>query len=146
MAHVIVKLAFTAITLTLMILAGRRFYPVEVDVPVLGFTLALLFSTWSILSLGFVIASIVPTARFAQPLGGMLLFPMVALSGLFYDLESLPRGLELVARALPVTYAVSLLRGIWSGAPWSAHLVDVAALIVVFAVCTGISAKVFRWE
>ncbi len=145
-AHVIVKLAFTAITLTLMLLAGRRFYPVEVDVPVLGFTLALLFSTWSILSLGFVIASIVPTARFAQPLGGMLLFPMVALSGLFYDLESLPRGLELVARALPVTYAVSLLRGIWSGAPWSAHLVDVAALIVVFAVCTGTSAKVFRWE
>ena len=145
-AHVIVKLTFTAATLALMILAGRRFYPVDVDMPVVGFTLALLFSTWSILSLGFVIASIVPTARFAQPLGGMLLFPMVALSGLFYDLETLPRALELVARALPITYAVSLLRGIWSGAPWSAHLLDVTALVVVFAVCTGISAKVFRWE
>ncbi len=145
-AHVVVKLAFTAATLTLMILAGRRFYPVDVDVPVLGFMLALLFSTWSMLSLGFVIASIVPTARFAQPLGGMLLFPMVALSGLFYDLEVLPRWLELGARALPVTYAVSLLRGIWSGSPWSAHLVDVTALIVVFVVCTGITTKVFRWE
>ena len=30
--------------------------------------------------------------------------------------------------ALPLTYAASLLQGIWVGDPWSAHLGDVAAL------------------
>jgi len=41
---------------------------------------------------------------------------------------------------------VSLLSGIWNGDAWSAHIGDVAALVVVFAVCTALSAKVFRWE
>src|SRR6202171_5464030 len=70
-AHVLVKLLLTAVTLALMLLAGKRYYPVDVDVPVFGFTMALLVSTLSILSLGFLIASIVPTARFAQPVGAI---------------------------------------------------------------------------
>jgi ABC-2 type transport system permease protein len=145
-AHVIVKLLLTAASLALMLLAGKRYYPAHVDVPVLGFSIALLISTWSILSIGFVIASIVPTARFAQPIGAVILYPMVALSGLFFPVEALPPALRMAARVLPLTYAVSLLQGIWKGDAWSAHAGDVAALVVVFAVCTALSAKVFRWE
>ena len=142
----VVKLIFTAATLALMVLAGRRFYPVGVDAPLAAFTVALAFSTWSLLSIGFVIASVVPTARFAQPLGALLLYPMIPLSGLFTPIETLPPGLETVARFLPLTYAVSLLRGIWSGNAWSAHLGDIAVLGLVFVVATGVASRVFRWE
>lgn len=145
-AHVLVKLVMTAITLALMILAGRRYVPAGAHVPVIGFTIALLFSTWSILSIGFVIASVVPTARFAQPIGGVILYPMIALSGLFVPVASFPPPLQIVARVLPLTYAASLLNGIWNGEPWSAHFGDVAGLIAVFAVCSMLSARVFRWE
>jgi ABC-2 type transport system permease protein len=41
---------------------------------------------------------------------------------------------------------VSLLQGIWKGEAWSAHLGDVVALVVVFVICTALSARVFRWE
>lgn len=145
-AHVIVKLVFTAITLAIMILAGRRYLPPDGDVPVLSYGVALLFSTWSILSIGFVIASLVPTARFAQPVTAVVLYPMVALSGLFYPLDAFPRPLEIVGRALPLTYAVSLLNGIWSGGAWSAHLGDLAVLSVTFLVFSVVSSRVFRWE
>jgi ABC-2 type transport system permease protein len=145
-AHVIVKLLLTAVTLFLMVLAGKRYYPVDLDVPVVGFAIALLISTWSILSIGFLIASIVPTARFAQPIGAVILYPMIAISGLFMPIESLPPIWQTVARMLPLTYSVSLLQGIWRGDGWSAHVGDVAALAVVFVVCTALSAKVFRWE
>ena len=145
-AHVIVKLLLTGVTLMLTGLAGRRYYPLDVNVPVLGFTIALLVSTLSILSIGFLIASIVPTARFAQPIGAVILYPMIAVSGLFVPVESLPPVLHAVARVLPLTYAVPLLQGIWNGDAWSAHVGDVAALAVVFVVCTALSAKVFRWE
>jgi ABC-2 type transport system permease protein len=145
-AHVIVKLILTAATLALMVLAGKRYYPVGVHVPLFGFTIALLISTLSILSIGFVIASIVPTARFAQPIGAAILYPMIAVSGLFMPVNSMPPALHAVARVLPMTYAVSLMEGIWKGDPWSAHMGDVAALAVVFVVCTALSAKVFRWE
>ena len=145
-AHVIVKLLLTVVTLMLAVLAGKRYYPLDVDVPVFGFTVALLVSTVSILSIGFLIASLVPTARFAQPVGGIILYPMIGLSGLFVRLESLPPALRSLARVLPLTYAVSLLEGIWKGDAWSAHMGDLAALAVTFIVCTALSAKVFRWE
>jgi ABC-2 type transport system permease protein len=145
-AHVIVKLLLTAATLALMVLAGKRYYPIGVHVPLFSFTIALLISTWSILSIGFLIASIVPTARFAQPIGAVILYPMIAVSGLFVPIEALPPVLQAVAKVLPLGYAVPLLQGIWNGDTWSAHVGDVAALAVVFAVCTGLSAKVFRWE
>jgi ABC-2 type transport system permease protein len=145
-AHVLVKLLFTAVTLALMILAGRRYYPLDAEAPLVSFTLALLFSTVSIVSLGFLVASVVPTARFAQPIGTLVFYPMLGLSGLFFPLDSLPSTLQTVARALPLTHAVSLLRGIWHGEGWSGHLGDVAALTLTFLVCTAVSARVFRWE
>jgi len=145
-AHVMVKLTLTVATLALLVIAGKRYYPVGVQVPFFAFAMALLITTWSILSIGFVIASIVPTARFAQPIGAIVLYPMIALSGLFVPLESLPPALHAVARVLPLTYAVSLLEGIWSGDAWLAHAGDVAALVVVFLICTALSTKVFRWE
>jgi ABC-2 type transport system permease protein len=145
-AHVIVKLILTASSLALMVLAGKRYYPVGVQVPFFSFTIALLISTWSILSIGFLIASIVPTARFAQPIGAIILYPMIAVSGLFVPIESLPPALRAVARIVPLTYTVSLLEGIWRGDAWSAHVGDVATLAFIFVACTALSAKVFRWE
>jgi ABC-2 type transport system permease protein len=145
-AHVLVKLLLTAATMTLMAFAGRRFYPVGANVPYVKFTVALLFSTVSILSIGFLIASLVPTARFAQPIGSLLLYPMLGLSGLFVPVDALPSSMQWLARVLPLTYAASLLKGVWNGDALSAHVGDVAALVAVFAVCTALSAKVFRWE
>jgi ABC-2 type transport system permease protein len=145
-AHVLAKLLLTAATLVLMVGAGKRYYPVGVHAPLVSFAIALMISTWSILSIGFLIASIVPTARFAQPIGAFILYPMIIVSGLFAPVESLPPALSAVSRVLPLTYAVSLLEGIWRGDRWSAHIPDVAALVVVFVICTALSAKVFRWE
>lgn len=145
-AHVLVKLLLTSATLILMALAGRRFYPAGISIPLVPFAIALVIGTWSVLSVGFLIASFVPTARFAQPIAAVIFYPMIALSGLFYPLSAFPPGLRLVARAMPLTYVVSLLMGILQGDPWSAHLGDLAALALVFAVCTALSSRVFRWE
>ena len=145
-AHVFVKLLLTAATLTLTILAGKRYYPVGTDVPVFSFGVALVLATWSILSVGFIIASIVPTARFAQPVGAIILYPMVALSGLFVPLEAMPPTLAKISSVLPLTYAVSLLRGVWRGDAWAAHLGDIGALVLVFALCTALASRIFRWE
>jgi ABC-2 type transport system permease protein len=145
-AHVIVKLLLTAATLALMVLAGKRYYPSGIHVPLFGFTMALLISTCSILSIGFLIASIVPTARFAQPIGAVIMYPMIAVSGLFVPVEALPPAARVVGKVVPLTYAVSLLEGIWRGDTWWAHTRDVAALAAAFIVCIALSAKVFRWE
>lgn len=145
-AHVIVKLLFTSLTLAAMMLAGRRYFPPGAHGPFLSFGAALVYGTLCTVSLGFVIASVVPTARFAQPVATLILYPMIGLSGLFVPIGALPPALRIVARALPTTYTVSLLRGIWRGDGWLAHAGDVGALALVFLILTAISARVFRWE
>lgn len=146
LAHVAVKLVFTAFTLGLMVLAGRRFYPVSLEFDVVFFGVALLFSTVSIISIGFVIASAVPTARFAQPIGSAILYPMLGISGIFAPIETLPRAWATLASVLPVTHAVALLKGAWVGASWMDHLPNLGVLALTIVVCTAVSARIFRWE
>jgi len=118
-AHVFIKLAFTVVSVGLLVLAG--FLPGALEVNLFSFTAALVLGTLSTLTLGFVIASLVPTARFAQPITAAVLYPMVALSGLFFPLDVLSRPLRVVALAFPPTHAVALLH-------------------------TALATKVFRWE
>lgn len=144
-AHVIVKLLLSGATLGLLVLAGKTLVGLPAAHP-MSFALALLLSLFSILSIGFVIASVVPTARFAQPVGSILLYPMLAVSGLFFPLDLLPPGWQTAVRCLPVTQAVSLLQGLWNGGSWSDHLVEVGALVMIFIICTALAGKIFRWE
>ena len=145
-AHVIVKLMFTAVTVTLMTFLGKRYLPVDIPIPWVTFTLAALISTLSILSLGFVLASLAPTARFAQPIGTIVLYPMIGISGLFRPVGELPGILQFAAHLTPATYAVNLMRGAWQGHSIFQHGMDLLALGLIFAGCTLVAVRVFRWE
>jgi len=145
-AHVLVKLLFTAVTLVLLLLLGKRYLPVDIPIPWLGFSAATMVSTLSILALGFVLASVAPTARFAQPIGTIVLYPMIGISGLFVPVDRMPGLLRLVAHLTPASYAVSLMRGAWHGDSWLSHGGDLLGLAAIFAVCTAVAARVFRWE
>ena len=145
-AHVLVKLLFTAATLVLTLLLGRRYFAVDVPIPWVAFTAATAASTLSILSLGFVLASVAPTARFAQPIGTIVLYPMVGFSGLFVPVDQMPFVLQILAHLTPGSYAVSLMRASWRHEPLLSHVGDLAGLAIIAAICTALSIKVFRWE
>jgi len=145
-AHVFIKLGVTVVSWGLLVLAGRRFFPGAMDVHMPSFTAALLLSTLSILSLGFVVASLVPTSRFSRPIVVGVFYPMIAVSGLFVPIERLPALLQIVAQGLPTTHAVGLMQGIWDGSGWAAHWGSVLGLVLVFGVCVALSTRVFRWE
>ncbi|BCS33101.1 transport permease protein [Luteitalea sp. TBR-22] len=146
LSHVIVKLGFTAVSLAALVLAGARSFGPAAGVPLASFALALLFTTLCLLSIAFIIASLVPTARFAQPLSTLVVYAMLGLSGLFVSIERLPPALQAVAHLLPLSYAVSLLRGVWRGDGWTAHLTEITVLTAMFLAGTAIAARVFRWE
>ena len=145
-AHVAVKLCLAVVTLLALMVVGRRVFPEQLNGPFVSFLLAVLFSTSSILAIGFVIASVISVSRFVQPVGALVFYPMLAMSGLFFPIDGLPPTLRLIARALPLTSAVSLMRGVWRGDGWLAHSTDIVALIIVMVVGVAISAKWFRWE
>jgi ABC-2 type transport system permease protein len=145
-AHVIVKLVFAGATLAALFAVGRRIVAFPPETPVVAFSIAVLLSTLSVLTMGFVVASLVPVARFAQPIGALIFYPMLGICGLFFPVEALPPTLRLIARVLPLTYAVSLMKGVWRGDSWLGHGTDLAALALTMAICLAISARWFRWE
>jgi ABC-2 type transport system permease protein len=145
-AHVLVKLFFTGISLALLVLAGRRFYPVPLHAHLAGFSLAVVVTTVTILSMGFIVASMGGAARFAQLIGSVIFYPMLVVSGMFVPLSSMPRPLALLGDVLPMSHAVALLRGAWVGANWLVLLPHLGALALTIAICLGLTARVFRWE
>jgi ABC-2 type transport system permease protein len=145
-AHVLVKLFFTGISLLLMVLAGRRFYPVTLHAHVPGFALAVAVTTVTILCMGFVVASWVGTARFAQLIGSVVFYPMLVISGMFVPLSSMPQPLAVLGNVLPMSHAVALLRGAWVGASWLVLLPHLGALALTTAICLALTTRVFRWE
>ena len=104
------------------------------------------FAGVSLLALGFVLASVVRTARFAQPLGSVLLYALLSISGLFFPIRVLPDVWRVVALASPLTHSVDLLRGLWAGAAWAGLWVAVLVLVANLAICMLVSSRVFRWE
>ena len=145
-AHVIVKLILTSASVGLLIVVGKSFFSVATPGSAVSVGVAVGIATVSILSLGFVIASIVPTARFAPLIAGTILYPQLGVSGLFVSVDSFPPALRILSDVSPLTHAVSLTRGMWEGEAWSGFGTELLALSVTFVVCVLVSSKVFRWE
>src|SRR5205814_2264504 len=102
------------------------------------FALAVVVTTVAILCMGFVVASMVGTARFAQLIGSVIFYPMLAVSGMFVPLASMPRPLRLIGSVLPMSHAVALLRGAWVGAGWLVLLPHLAALALTTVICLAL--------
>jgi ABC-2 type transport system permease protein len=107
-----------------------------------GFTLSAL----AFFSVGYVVASLSPTARVAQVIGQLAFFPMMFLSGAAFPAQIMPANVRHVSEALPLTYVVRLLQGLWSGDAWGGHLTEVAVLTAMVLVGTLVSSRTFRWE
>lgn len=107
--------------------------------------LALLLSAAAFSSLGALVSVAVKEVFEAQTLANFFRFPMMFLGGVFVPVDSLPVGLQIVARALPLTYAVEALRTALSGGSLRRAALDLAVLAAfaaaLFALAVYILAR-----
>ena len=89
---------------------------------------AMLLSAATFSALGALISVSVKEVFEAQTLANAFRFPMMFLSGVFVPLAALPPWLRVVARALPLTYAVEAMRGAMGGGDASRALLDLLVL------------------
>ena len=145
-AQVIVVFVLTGLGLFLLFAAGKLIYNVHFEGNIFSLLAGFVLSSLSFFGFGFILAGIMPTARTAQVVSLVLLYPMLILSGAAWPRELMPETVQKISTFLPLTYVVNLLRGLWAGASWGAHLVDVGVLVFMLLLGIGISAKTFRWE
>jgi ABC-2 type transport system permease protein len=145
-AQVIVLLLMTTFGMILLIIAGKLVYHMRFEGNVLSVLAGFILCSLSFFALGFVLAGLMPTARTAQVVGMVLLYPMLFLSGAGFPRELLPETIKKVSAFLPLTYVVNLLRGLWIGEAWGRHLLDVTVLVGILVLGVVISIFTFRWE
>jgi len=145
-ADVVSNLAMTLVGMGGLVLVGWALYRVRFEGHVGAVLAAVVLSALAMFSLGYLIASLVPTARAAQVVGLAVFYPMTFLSGAALPLELLPEGVRRVSDLLPLTFAVKLLRGLWIGDALRDHLLEIAVLLGVLVVATAVAARAFRWE
>ena len=129
-----------------LLLAGRLIYDVRFEGQPLNVLLAVLLGGLAMFSVGYLIASLAPSARAAQVIGMAIFYPMMFLSGAGMPLEILPATIQRISDFLPLTYVVKLLRGLWFGETWGQHLLETAVLLGILGICTALAARFFRWE
>ena len=145
-AQVVVMFAMTVGGMLLLIIAAKVVFALRFPGRVLDVVLVFVLSSFSFFSLGFVLASLVPTTRTAQVVAMVIFYPMIFLSGATFPHEVLPEGIKRFSQVLPLTHVVALLRNAWSGNGFAGQLNHVIVLAGIMIVGVAVSAKTFRWE
>ena len=145
-ADVLTNLVITLIGMVVLVAFGWLIYQVQFEGHVLSVLMAVILGGLSMFAVGYLIASIVPGARTAQVVGMVIFYPMMFLSGASVPLEVMPETVRRISDFIPLTYVVTLLRGLWFGNGWGEHLTEVIVLGGVLVVCAGLAARFFRWE
>jgi ABC-2 type transport system permease protein len=104
--------------------------------------LAMILAAAAFSALGVLVSVSVKEVFEAQTLANAFRFPMMFLGGVFVPVMSLPPGLQIVARALPLTYAVEALGAAMRGAGLAAASLDLLVLVGFTAVLLGLAVRV----
>jgi ABC-2 type transport system permease protein len=145
-AQVVVVFTMTCLGMFLLVIAGKLVYHVQFGGSVISMLGGFLLGSLSFFGIGFILAGIMPTARTAQIVAMVLLYPMLILSGAAWPRELMPVTIQKISAFVPLTYVVNLLRGLWVGESWGNHLLDVGVLAGMLLLGVIVSAKTFRWE
>jgi ABC-2 type transport system permease protein len=145
-AQVAVIYLMTALGMVLLIAGGKLVYGLRFAGDALSVFAGFTLSAFSMFAIGFVLASLAPTARTAQVAGMVIFYPMIFLTGATIPREVLPETIRQYSQWLPLTHVVTLLRGLWVGEAWGGHIKEVIVLAALLVVGVVVSAKAFRWE
>jgi ABC-2 type transport system permease protein len=124
---------------------------VSTDITVAGnwwsLGIILLLGTFTTAALGFVLSNLTASADGAVVAVHAIYIPMLFLCGAFIPLETMPKALQVIGHAMPLTYFVSPLRGVMvEGTGLMANAGDLLILLAWMVGGWIIAVKTFRWE
>jgi ABC-2 type transport system permease protein len=100
-----------------------------------------------LISIGYLVASLVRTEESAMPILQLVQFPMMFLSGIFFPVEMLPAFMKPVVSAMPLTYLGDALRQIMvQSTPVNSMNTNIIVMSGILLVCMVLSIRLFKWE
>jgi len=98
-------------------------------------------------SMGFALVGLANNTEAVVVAVHAIYIPMFFLCGALFPIEAMPEVLQYVAKALPLTYFLNLLRStLMEGSSVAGNFGDFLILLGWIASCLIVSLKTFRWE
>ena len=143
-AQLVINLIFALVTVVVVIFGGDVIFGAALAVNVPFFVLSIVLSIGVIFSLGLVLVAIAPSQAAANALGGVTVFGLMFLSGLWTPPELVGGPLATIIYYSPSGAAVNaLLDSAFNQVPPYTTLVTLVVYTVIFAF---IAVRYFRWE
>lgn len=134
-------------TMAIMFAVAITVFDLRVVGNILALAIFLALSIISILGIGLSIGGWAKNERQAAPLGNIIVFPMLFLSGTFFPRFLMPEWLQKISDYLPLTPIIDGIRLI---ATEGKTLLEISSQITIILVWTvivyAIAFRVFRWE
>ncbi|HYF65084.1 MAG TPA: ABC transporter permease [Herpetosiphonaceae bacterium] len=147
MAYIALRLLIAMIQTAIIVVIGTLLF----DVSMVGNWLALfgwlMLSTLMFIAIGFFIAAVAKTEESGNAITNLVNFPMLFLSGVFFQVNGMPAYLQPIIKALPLTYTVDALKQTMIGAPpVNGQLVNLGVQLAWLAAMTLLAVRFFRWD
>ena len=146
-SNVLMRILIVFTQAIIIVSVGTILFGVDVTGPLVLVAGFVTLGAMAFLALGYLIASFAKTEDAANGMTSMIQFPMMFLSGAFFQIDQMPQFLQVVARIIPLTYLADALRQVMvGGAAFAPLWVCAAVLFGWLAVCFGIAARKFQWQ
>lgn len=143
-SHALTHLAMSAAGVMLLVGTGLVAFELNPPAALVPTVLALLVAALALISIGFLLGSVLPTVRATQAVAAAIYFPAIFVSGAVFPRGELPALAQRIGDVLPMTYAVRAIRE-----GWTAGTVDVAGVTILAGtavVATAVALRTFRWQ
>lgn len=128
-AQVSVNLIMTVMGMATLLIVGALVFHMQIYGSFGPILFSLFLITFSMFSIGLVIAGVSSNGRMATVLSYLVYFPMLFLSGTTIPIEIMPDHAAHFARVLPLTHGVELLKGVWLGGVLADSIENILALL-----------------
>jgi ABC-2 type transport system permease protein len=143
-AQLVTSLAVSAATALGIVVLARVAFGVPLPGEPVAFALTAALAAMALLSIGLVVAAVVPRARVAGAVGTMLFFPLMFFAGLWAPRATMSDGLRHVGDFTPLGAAVQALQEAAAGG-WPATR-PVLVMLAYAVVCAPLATSLFRWQ
>ena len=135
----------TFVTSAIMIGAGTFLFGAHVTLT-LGVIPFLVVGPFFFVSLGMLAGSVAKTPESAALIGNIITFPMMLLSGTFFQVSLMPPELQAFARILPLYYVIDGMNQVMLFSNTSRAFTDLLVVLIGALVVFLLAVRLFKWR
>lgn len=146
-AQITARLILSGLQSVIVLLIGHWVFGTQIRGTWALLLFFVIIGTLAFMSIGFIIASLAKTPESANPIAGLLSFPMMFLGGVFFPIKNMPEFLQPIVKLLPISHLTTALRQVMNvGAGLSALSLEAIVLGGWMIVAFLIASFTFKWE